>query len=139
MARMDREIGKRKAVPKARHTGPAAMKDGSLKPVAKAKQEGRGSGKAAKPAQVRSYEQNVDGDWAEGDMGAGDYGAPGGSSKVSGGYGVTQVKQIKSKAPSSGSFRASDGLGGGKGGMAVHKSARGVGMHTDKMMYEEDY
>jgi len=135
MARMDREIGKRRAVPKARHTGPAAMK-AAAPPMRESKPK---SGiKASKPAPVRSYEQNVDADWAEGDMGAGDYGAPGGSSKASG-YGVTQVKQIKGKGPSSGSFRASDGLGGGKGGMAVHKSARGVGMHTDKMMYEEDY
>lgn len=47
-----------------------------------------------------------------------------------------KANRVLGKSPRSG---ARDGLGGGKGGLAVHDSARGANIHADQSMHRERY
>ena len=61
-------------------------------------------------------------------------------SENAGNISASQAASIKAKARAKlGRSGARDGMGAGKGGMAVHSSAKGASVHNDTSMHKERY
>jgi hypothetical protein len=48
-------------------------------------------------------------------------------------------RELGKRAPKAPRAGATDGMGGGKGALALHSSVRGSNMHSDASMYRERY